>query len=107
MKNLLIGFILICWSISGFAAPSAYTCKIFEPSLGSLVVDVDSKNSVVIHRLLDGKHYLSIEWYDWTLNLSVHVDGQVQELLGGASSDNLKLRSHEPPVSVHCKALVQ
>ena len=85
-------------------AESTYSCRLFEPDpTGGKVTELHiGKNDVVNHTLLDGNHRVSLQWYDWTLNISVFAAGTVPEVVGGASHLFIKLRSHDPDVSIYC-----
>jgi hypothetical protein len=81
---------------------NVYLCQIFEPNQPEVKVQVDPNQQVYVHPLQDGVHELEIHWWSWTLNVSLRTSGVIPEMLGAASHTNLKLRSHEPQISVWC-----
>lgn len=81
---------------------NTYQCQIWEPNREGVEARVDPTNQIHVHRLQDGIHEVEIRWWHWTLNVSLMKKGQVAEVLGAASHTNLKLRSHDPDVSVWC-----
>lgn len=107
--RILLVLFLLGVGINAFAqgidpSQSTYSCRLFEPSpdggrTTNLTVGI---REVVKHKLLDGVHVVELQWYDWTLNVSIIHPQSDREIVGGASHLYIKLRSHIPPVSVYC-----
>jgi len=111
MKKITFILILLMTSISigslhaSDHSQNHYVCNIFEPNAEKVEVHVNPSNREQVHYLQDGVHYLSVQWWNWTLNLGLMKKGQTVEVLGAASHTNLKLRSHTPDISVWCDKL--
>lgn len=103
-------FVLLLLALSGPSLAQAsgtsqnrYVCVIFEPNMQMLEVRVSPENPYYEHLLVDRVHRLEVQWWDWTLNLSLAKKGQVLEVLGAASPGEVRLRSANPSMSVHCR----
>ncbi|MGE3759107.1 MAG: hypothetical protein AB7H97_15195 [Pseudobdellovibrionaceae bacterium] len=91
---LTIFLFLPNWAQAGLPAlladdnsPNIYTCSVFEPSSsGGAFTNyrLTPDDQVAFHQLQDGVHYLEIHWRHWILNLSIHKNGVIPEILGGA-----------------------
>jgi len=105
-RALILSLLIMGFSMNTFASedPSqnVYNCLIFEPSMDMVEARVSNADPVYLHELQDGIHVLEVHWWEWTLNLGIMKKGVVREVLGAASHTNLKLRSHEPDISVWC-----
>lgn len=85
---------------------NTYKCELFQPdsSGGSFThARVTESDPIAIVQLNDGIHYVEIHWWHWILNVSVHKKDRVPEVVGGASHTQIKLRVHDPKVSIRCE----
>lgn len=111
MKFLISAIVLLSSPVQAAilaqnSSENSYSCRVFEPNSGGgqfANYRVNSDDSIAIHNLQDGIHYLEIRQWSWILNVSLHKKGVVPEVLGGATTSHIKLRAHEPDASVECK----
>lgn len=111
MKLLLLMTTLLSVTISiadDTPEDNVYHCRLFQPdSNGGTFIEreISPLNQRELVILNDGIHSVNLNWWSWTSEVQVMKEGQTVEVVGAASHEQIKLRSHSPKVSIECNRL--